>query len=151
MEKLCPSRSSTVVRASRLFSEGTIKPEIVTACCKVEFAHRWRQAQIDNAVFQDRRVEGQLHAERLVLDGNDRTPPVAPVAVTTGTGYSPPARNEAVSPESAISSGSANWRINPLVSKAVRRTSRLMTVGGEIGERNAKRRCAGQQCACSSK
>src|SRR5437868_4466053 len=42
-----------------------------------------------------------------------------------GTGYSPPARNEAVSPESAISSGSANSRINPLVSKALRTTSRV--------------------------
>src|SRR5215831_4975600 len=39
---------------------------------KVEFAHRRREAQIDDAVFQDRRREGQLHTERLVLDGIDR-------------------------------------------------------------------------------
>src|ERR1700704_1292611 len=39
---------------------------------KVELAHRRREAQIDDAVFQDRRREGQLHTERLVLDGNDR-------------------------------------------------------------------------------
>src|SRR6476619_101771 len=43
----------------------------------------------------------------------------------TGTGYSPPARNEAVSPESAIRSGSANRRTNPFVSKALRTTSRV--------------------------
>src|SRR5262249_27830528 len=33
---------------------------------KVELAHRRREAQIDDAVFQDRRREGQLHTERLV-------------------------------------------------------------------------------------
>src|SRR5262249_33670010 len=49
----------------------------------------------------------------------------APPGCTAGTGYSPPARNEAVSPESAIRSGSANRRTNPFVSKAVRSTSRL--------------------------
>src|SRR5262249_29483097 len=43
----------------------------------------------------------------------------------TGTGYSPPARNEAVSPESAIRSGSARRRTRPFVSSAVRATSRL--------------------------
>src|SRR5947209_19233381 len=51
--------------------------------------------------------------------------PVVCADWTTGTGYSPPARNEAVSPESAISSGSANWRTNPLVSRALKTTSRL--------------------------
>src|SRR2546430_14184664 len=50
----------------------------------------------------------------------------APVADWhVGIVYSQPARNEAVSPESAISSGSANSRINPLDSKALRTTSRL--------------------------
>src|SRR5262249_36259166 len=39
---------------------------------KVELAHRRREAQIDDAVFQDRRSESQLHTERLVLDANDR-------------------------------------------------------------------------------
>ena len=48
-----------------------------------------------------------------------------------GTGYSPPARNEAVSPESAISSGSANWRINPLVSKALNSVIKGLTTGQE--------------------
>src|SRR5262245_45083498 len=39
---------------------------------KVELAHRRREAQIDDAVVQDRRRESQLHTERLVLDANDR-------------------------------------------------------------------------------
>src|SRR5215510_2375271 len=52
-------------------------------------------------------------------------PPIVAAAWHTGTGYSPPARNEAVSPESAIRSGSANRRTNPFVSKADRTTSRV--------------------------
>src|SRR5262249_54053529 len=51
--------------------------------------------------------------------------PAVPPGCTTGIGYSPPARNEAVSPESAIRSGSANRRTNPFVSKALRSTSRV--------------------------
>ena len=35
MEKLWPSRSSTVVRASRLLIEGITKPDIVTAVAKL--------------------------------------------------------------------------------------------------------------------
>src|SRR5262249_393319 len=52
-------------------------------------------------------------------------PPMVAAAWHTGTGYSPPARNEAVSPGSAIRSGSANRRTKPFVSKAVRTTSRV--------------------------
>src|SRR5258707_8800901 len=50
-------------------------------------------------------------------------PPVDVCAV--GTGNSPPARKDAVSPESATKSGSARRRTRPLVSSAVRVTSRL--------------------------
>ena len=52
------------------------------------------------------------------------TPP-APLDCAVGTGNSPPARKEAVSPESATKSGSARRRMRPLVSSAVRVTSRL--------------------------
>src|SRR5438093_6866471 len=55
-----------------------------------------------------------------------------------GTGYSPPARNEAVSPESAISSGSANWRTNPLSSKAVKRRSRLFPLPARLASATPK-------------
>src|SRR5262245_24351924 len=55
-----------------------------------------------------------------------------------GTGYSPPARNEAVSPESAISSGSANWRINPLVSKALKTRSRLLPPAARLATATPK-------------
>src|SRR5262249_52741654 len=52
------------------------------------------------------------------------TPPVLLVCAT-GTGNSPPARKAAVSPESAIKSGSARRRRRPFVSSADRVTSRL--------------------------
>src|SRR5262249_39938382 len=55
-----------------------------------------------------------------------------------GTGYSPPARNEAVSPESAMSSGSANWRINPLVSKALKTRSRLLPLPARLASATPK-------------
>ena len=70
--KLWPSRNSIVVRASRLVSDGTVKPEIWMALCEVELAYRRRQAQIDDAASQDRRHERQLHAEGLILGGDDR-------------------------------------------------------------------------------
>ena len=65
--KLWPSRNSIVVRASRLVSDGTVKPEICIGLREVELAHRRRQTQIDDAVSQNRRHERQLHAERLVV------------------------------------------------------------------------------------
>src|SRR3954451_7653137 len=52
------------------------------------------------------------------------TPPVLP-GCAVGTGNSPPARKEAVSPESATKSGSARRRMRPFSSSAVRVTSRL--------------------------
>src|SRR3954451_5286992 len=52
------------------------------------------------------------------------TPPVLP-GCAVGTGNSPPARKEAVSPESATKSGSARRRMRPFSSNAVRVTSRL--------------------------
>ena len=52
------------------------------------------------------------------------TPPVLP-GCAVGTGNSPPARKEAVSPESATKSGSARRRMRPFVSSADRVTSRL--------------------------
>ena len=51
-------------------------------------------------------------------------PPILP-ACATGTGNSPPARKDAVSPESAIKSGSARRRTRPFSSSADRVTSRL--------------------------
>ena len=122
--KLWPSRNSIVVRASRLVSDGIMKPEIWTALREVELAHRRRQAQIDDAASQDRRHERQLHAEGLAFGGDDRHAAGAP-RLRVGTGNSPPARKEAVSPESATKSGSARRRMRPFVSSADRVTSRL--------------------------
>ena len=76
--KLWPSRNSIVVRASRLVSDGTVKPEIWIGLREVELAHRRRQTQIDDAVSQNRRHERQLHAEGLVVDGDDRHAAGAP-------------------------------------------------------------------------
>src|SRR5262249_15938127 len=66
-----------------------------------------------------------------------------PVPVVTadwhvGIGYSPPARNEAVSPESAIRSGSANSPINPLVSKALKRRSSLLPLRARLASATPK-------------
>ena len=52
------------------------------------------------------------------------TPPALP-GCADGTGNSPPARKEAVSPESATKSGSARRRMRPFSSSADRVTSRL--------------------------
>ena len=135
--KLWPSRNSIVVRASRLVSDGTVKPEIWYGLREVELAHRRRQTQIDDAVCQDRRHERQLHAERLVVDGDDRHAAGAP-GCTTGTGNSPPARKEAVSPESATKSGSAKRRMRPFVSSAVRVTSRLAPLVARLASATPK-------------
>src|SRR5262245_37104060 len=127
IEKLWPSRSSTVVRASRLLIDGTLKPDMVTACAKLS-------SLTDGA---SRKL--MMPLSRTVGVKANCTPngwywmvmahPTATAAPDddwhVGTGYSPPARNEAVSPESATRSGSANCRINPLVSKALRITSML--------------------------
>ena len=76
--KLWPSRSSIVVRASRLVSDGTYETGDLDGLREVELAHRRRQAQIDDAVSQDRRHERQLHAEGLVVGGDDRHAAGAP-------------------------------------------------------------------------
>src|SRR5207245_3856904 len=55
-----------------------------------------------------------------------------------GTGYSPPARNEAVSPESAISSGSAKLRTKSLFSKALKRRSRLLPLLARLASATPK-------------
>ena len=76
--KLWPSRNSIVVRASRLVIDGTGEAGDLDGLCEVELAYRRRQAQIDDAASQDRRHERQLHAEGLVLGGDDRHAAGAP-------------------------------------------------------------------------
>ena len=91
--KLWPSRNSIVVRASRLVSDGIMKPEIWTALREVELAHRRRQAQIDDAASQDRRHERQLLRRRacirMVMIG---APPALPGCATAPEIRRPPGR-----------------------------------------------------------
>src|SRR5215475_6126029 len=119
--KLWPSRSSIVVTASRLISDGTVVPEIVTALAKSSSLtsgaiRRLIRPFCRTVGVNDSRTPKGLYSIVGV------TSPLAEVAAI-GTGNSPPARNCAVSPESAIRLGSARRRISPLVSSAVTRTS----------------------------
>src|SRR5262249_23370126 len=125
MEKLWPSRSSTVVRASRLLIEGTLKPLIVTACAKLssltDGAKRRLMMPFSRTVGL--KVNWTPYGWYWMVIAH---PPIVGVPDWhVGNGYSPPARNEAVSPESAMRSGSASCRIKPLVSKALKTTSKL--------------------------
>ena len=76
------------------------------------------------------------------------TPPVPP-GCTVGTGNSPPARKEAVSPESAIKSGSARRRTRPFVSSADRVTSRLPPLVARLASATPKGTAAAPEIAGS--
>src|SRR5215831_143289 len=117
---------------------------------KVELAHRWREAQIDDAVFQDRGREGQLHTERLVLDGNDRH----------GTGAPWLYRGHRIFAAGEKRGGIARERNQVGLGQSAHQSFRFQgsqeyikaaTPAGEICQRNGEGRCAGEQCACSRK
>ena len=72
------------------------------------------------------------------------TPPALP-GCATGTGNSPPARKEAVSPESATKSGSARRRTRPFVSSADRVTSRLPPLVARLASATPKGAAPEQQ------
>src|SRR5262249_12051239 len=124
IEKLWPSRSSTVVRASRLSSDGMLKPFAFTAIAKLSSLTDGARRRLMMPFSRTVGVKANCTPNGWYWTLMTGTPPVPP-GCTTGIGYSPPARNEAVSPESAIRSGSANRRTSPFVSKALRSTSRL--------------------------
>ena len=135
--KLWPSRNSMVVRASRLVSDGTVKPEIWYGLREVELAHRRRQTQIDDAVSQNRRHERQLHAERLVVDGDDRHAAGAP---RLHDRY----RKFAARQEGGGVTGERNQvRLGQSADEALRFQCRQSDIeagpfGGETGQRDAK-------------
>src|SRR5215467_13253003 len=117
---------------------------------KVELAHRRREAQIDDAVVQDRRREGQLHAERLVLDGNDRH----------GTGAPWLYRGHRVFAAGEKRCGIAGERNQVGLGQTADQSFGFQgsqenikggTLAGKICQRNAEGRSAGEQCACSRK
>ena len=62
MAKLCPSRSSIVVRASRLVSDWNRGARNHDGVLIVEFAHRRVSAQINDSTGENGRDECQLHA-----------------------------------------------------------------------------------------
>src|SRR5262249_28790359 len=117
---------------------------------KVELAHRWREAQIDDAVFQDRGREGQLHTERLGLDGNDRH----------GTGAPWLYRGHRIFAAGEKRGGIAGERNQVRLGQTAdqsfcfqgsQQNIKAATLAGKICQRNAERLSAGQQCACSCK
>ena len=89
---------------------------------RVDRADLGRDFQVDHAVGQHRRREGQADTERLEFDRDgDRRCPPPPLPCATGIGNSPPARKLAVSPDSATSVGSASVVTAPLRSSAFKR------------------------------
>src|SRR5262249_55580583 len=117
---------------------------------KVELAHRRREAQIDDAVFQDRRREGQLHTERLGLDGNDRH----------GTGAPWLYRGHRIFAAGEKRGGIARERNQVGLGQSAHQSFRFQgsqeyikaaTPAGEICQRNGEGHRAGEQCARSRK
>ena len=109
------------------------------AFCEIEFAHRRRQAQIDDAASQDRRHERQLHAEGLVLRGDDRhvvgAPPVAPTAPEIRR---PPGRRRCHRTMYEVRLGQA--ADEALGFQCGQRNVEAVPIAGETGQRDAKGR-----------
>src|SRR5262249_60404227 len=105
----------------------------------------------DNAVFQDRRVEAQLHAKRLVLDGNGARPPYRRCRL---------AHRYRIFAAGEKRGGIAGKRDQVRLGQSADQSFRFQgtqeyikggTIAGKICQRNTERRSAGEQCACSCK
>ena len=118
MAKLWPSCSSTVVLVRRVIRAGHVVP-LTWRNGRVDLATSGSSSRLIKPVVEHDRREGQADAVFLVLDGG------ALVGADAGTaiGNSPPARNEAVSPDCATRFGSARRRARFLVSSALTTTS----------------------------
>src|SRR5262245_40531714 len=117
---------------------------------KVEFAHRRREAQIDDAVFQTQRREGQLHTERLVLDGHHRHGTGAPWLYRGHRVFAAGEKRCGIAGE-RNQVGLGQTADQSFGFQGSQEDIKAGTVAGEICQRNAEGRSAGEQCACSRK
>src|SRR5262249_21123667 len=117
---------------------------------KVELAHRRREAQIDDAIGQDRRREGQLQAERLVLDGNDRDGTGAPWLYRGHRIFTAGEKRGGVAGE-RNQVGLGQTADQSFGFQGSQENIEAGTVAGENCQRNAEGRSAREQCACSRK
>ena len=101
-----------------------VKPEIWTACAKSSSLTDGARRRLMMPLAKTVGTNVNCTPKGLYSVGDDRHAAGAS-RLHDGTGNSPPARKEAVSPESATKSGSARRRMRPFVSSAVRVTSRL--------------------------
>src|SRR3984957_15689314 len=116
--KLWPSRSSTVVEASRTVSAGTEMPAAI--------ATEW----VGSSWLTFGLMTRLMMPSRSTVGVKARPTPyflystvIAPSEPGTGMGYSPPARKLAVSPDSATRLGCARLRMRPFCSSALSSTS----------------------------
>ena len=123
--KLWPSRSSIVVAARRTMSAGIGgRPAPSDDCVvRIELAHLGLDLQVDQAVVEHGRREGEADAVALLFD---RDLSCCCRSARPGSGYSPPARKLAVSPDSAVRFGSASVRTRPRCSSALISTSMVV-------------------------
>src|SRR5215831_12968231 len=117
---------------------------------KVELAHRRREAQIDDAVVQDRRREGQLHTERLVLDGNDRHGTSAPWLYRGHRIFAAGEKRGGIAGE-RNQIGLGQTADQSFGFQGSQENIEAGTVAREICQRNAEGLSAREQCACSRK
>ncbi len=110
MAKLCPSRSSMVVLARRVESPGISSPSTTMETVGSMRLTSGATTRLMRSLPITVGVKARLTPNSL------NSTVVTPSSCSTGTGNSPPARNFAVSPDSAIRFGSASVLTKPFCS-----------------------------------
>ena len=142
--KLWPSRNSTVVRASRLVSDGTLKPEICTACAKLSSLTDGARRRLMMPFARTVGVNVNCTPNGLYWMVMTGTPPVLPGCADGHRKFAAGQKRGGIAGErnqvGLGQSADQSFRFQGSQSNI-----KAGTLGGETGQRNAKGRCAGEQ------